>query len=95
MAKKYAIKTENGSFYEIEDHSGLLGKKEWTINMKGRTYYLADFSERKIARPEDLSYEPLKKRFKRGRMAIFTDEKDKRGNFGFTSKIEEIYEKIA
>jgi len=40
MIKKYAVKTESGSYYYIEDHSHLFGYPTWFIELKGRRFFI-------------------------------------------------------
>ena len=92
MIKKYLIKTESGSFYEIYENRNKL-----FILYRGRLCEIVGFANMQVhpsqfryMPPEEIKksgYEILNK-IERGRFVIFNNSKDK---FGYTSEIKEIY----
>jgi hypothetical protein len=95
MSDKYLIKTKSGSFYPIVIKGGLLGKKEMIITgPKGdaNVRHISEDSSPGRAAVEDPKGDSVKEaNLRPGKVIIFSKGQE----VGNTSRIEEVYRKVA
>lgn len=89
MPKKYIVKTESGSLYEIEDHRHLMGKDQWFISIKGKKKKILGLMKLK---------KPLKEidifDFREQQIVYLEKGSIKHAEGGNTSPVTEIYKKM-